>query len=70
MDIPTAALRGGRGRGRRCPSPWSLPTRSGVQGLMAIIRGAGHAVVEQHGEADVVIVDAVRKGLRQRLFEI
>jgi len=24
---------------------------------MAIIRGAGHAVVEQHGEADIVLVD-------------
>jgi hypothetical protein len=27
------------------------------QGLMAIIRGGGHAVVEHHGEADVVLVD-------------
>jgi DNA-binding CsgD family transcriptional regulator len=27
------------------------------QGLIAIIRGAGHAVVEHHGEADVVLVD-------------
>jgi hypothetical protein len=27
------------------------------QGLMAIIRGSGHAVVEHHGEADVVLVD-------------
>src|SRR5438132_930419 len=31
------------------------PTRH--QGLMAIIRGGGHAVVEHHGEADVVLVD-------------
>ncbi len=27
------------------------------QGLMAIIRRGGHAVVEHHGEADVVLVD-------------
>ena len=27
------------------------------QGLMAIVRGGGHAVVEHHGEADVVLVD-------------
>ena len=27
------------------------------QGLMAIIRGGGHAVVEHHEEADVVLVD-------------
>ena len=27
------------------------------QDLMAIIRGGGHAVVEHHGEADVVLVD-------------
>jgi hypothetical protein len=27
------------------------------QGLTAIIRGSGHAVVEHHGEADVVLVD-------------
>ena len=27
------------------------------QGLMAIIRGGGHAVVEHHREADVVLVD-------------
>jgi hypothetical protein len=27
------------------------------QGLMAIIRGGGHAVVEHQGEADVVLVD-------------
>src|SRR5204863_4104049 len=27
------------------------------QGLLAIIRGGGHAVVAQHGEADVVLVD-------------